>query len=211
MLSYVSAFAGHGREAVRLAEAAAAESRVTGPALRARLLGRDATAAAADGDLGRFRRCAGQASELLHRCQVPEGGSYLYYLSPMRLAAEAGQGLVVLAERSATNRTRLLGEGIDLLTDAVNGMITSPRPDEGPPYARSGLLHLTFLARAHLLRGELAEAVEIMRKGLRLLPLVQSPRGRSYLRKLRPALGRRARASVVAEFLPEFDAALSRL
>jgi hypothetical protein len=207
----VSAFAGHGPEAVRLAEAAAAECRTTDPILGARLLGRDATAAAADGDLARFRRSADRAAGLLDRSRGPDSGSFLYYLSPMQLAAEAGQGLVVLAERTTTNRHRLLGEGIGLLTDAVAGMTTPSRPGDGPPYARSGLLHLTFLARAHLLRGDLPEAVAAMRTGVALLPLVQSPRGRSYLRRLRPVLARRARSSVIAEFLPEFDAALSRL
>jgi hypothetical protein len=211
MLSYVSAFSGHGTEAVRLAEAAAAECRPTDPLLRARLLGRDATAAAADGDLGRFRRSADRAAELLDRSRSPDSRSFLYYLSPMQLAAEAGQGLVVLAERTTANRDRLLGEGIDRLTDAVAAMITADQSGGGPPYARSGLLHLTFLARAHLLRSDLPEAVAVMRTGLGLLPLVQSPRGRSYLRRLRPLLARRARSSVVSEFLPEFDAALSRM
>ncbi|MEH1013450.1 hypothetical protein V6U90_10085 [Micromonospora sp. CPCC 206060] len=209
MLSYVSAFAGHGHQAVQLAEAAAAEDRRTDSVLRARLLGRDATAAAADGDLARFRRCADQATALLDRSRDPDSTSFLYYLSPMQLAAEAGQGLVVLAERTTANRNRLLDEGISLLTDSVTSMVTPRRPGEGPPYARSGLLHLTFLARAHLLRGNLSEGVAVMRTGLGLLPQVQSPRGRNYLRRLRPALARRARSSSVAEFLPEFDTALS--
>ncbi|NIL57891.1 hypothetical protein [Salinispora arenicola] len=206
MLSYVSAFAGHGHQAVRLAEAAAAEDRRTDPVLRARLLGRDATAAAADGDLARFRRCADRATMLLESGRNPDSTSFLYYLSPMQLAAESGQGLVVLAERTTANRDRLLDEGIDLLADSVASMIT---PVERPPYARSGLLHLTFLARAHLLRGNLPEAVAVMRTGLELLPQVQSPRGRNYLRRLRPILARRARSSTVADFLPEFDTALS--
>jgi hypothetical protein len=90
-------------------------------------------------------------------------------------------------------------------------MITPSRPGVAPLYARSGLLHLTFLARAQLLNGDLPQAVERMRAGLGLLPLVQSPRGRNYLRVLRPALARRARSSLVREFLPEFDEALSRL
>jgi hypothetical protein len=211
MLSYVSAFAGHGPEAVRLAEAAAVECRTTDPVLRARLLGRDATAAAADGDLGRFRRSADRAAELLDRSRGPDTNAFLYYLSPAQLAAEAGQALVVLAERTTANRDRLLGEGIDLLAEAVAAMITPGPSGEGPRYARSGLLHLTFLARAHLLRGELSEAVAILRTGLGLLPLVQSPRVRSYLRRLRPLLARRARSPIVSEFLPEFDAALSRM
>ncbi|MEV6927086.1 hypothetical protein AB0M46_21640 [Dactylosporangium sp. NPDC051485] len=211
MLSYVSAFARHGREATRLAEAAAAECRTTDPVLQARLLGRDATAAAADGDLARFRRCADRAATLLDRSRGPDGGSFLYYLSPMQLAAEAGQGLVELAEHATVNRDQLLAEGIDLLTGAVAGM-TRPEPNGGrPPYARSGLLHLTFLAKAHLLRRELAEAVAVLRTGVGLVSLVQSPRSRTYLRQLRPALARRARSRVVADFLPEFDAALSRM
>jgi hypothetical protein len=170
MLAYVSAFAGHGPEAVRLSEAAAAECRTNDPILRARLLGREATAAAADGDLARFRRCADQAVELLERGRAREYPSFLYYLSPMQLAAEAGQGLVVLAERTATNRDRLLTEGIGMLADAVAGM-TTPGAEGGPPYARSGLLHTTFLARVYLLRGQLAEAVEATRMTDRCEPM----------------------------------------
>jgi hypothetical protein len=202
MLSYVSAFAGHGRDAVRLAKAAVAEGHAADPVLRARLLGRHATAAVADGDLARFRRCADEAAEVLDQSGGPDRASFLYYLSPMQLAAEAGQGLVVLAERTTVNRKRLLAEGIDLLAGAVTGMITPSRPGVAPLYARSGLLHLN---------GDLPQAVERMRAGLGLLPLVQSPRGRNYLRVLRPALARRARSSLVREFLPEFDEALSRL
>jgi len=211
MLSYLSAFAGHGLQAVHLAEAAAVEGQITDPVLRARLLGRDATAAAADADLLRFRRTADQAAELLHRSHGSDSESFLYYLSPMQLAAEAGQALVVLAERTTANRDRLLAEGIDLLTGAIAGMITPGEAGDGPAYARSGLLHLTFLARAHLLRGDLPEAVAVMRTGVGLLPVVQSPRARDYLRRLRPALARRARSGVVGDFLPEFDQALSRL
>jgi hypothetical protein len=62
MLSYVSAFAGHGAQAVRLAEAAARECDRGDLVLRARLLGREATAAAADGDLARFRRAGRRAA-----------------------------------------------------------------------------------------------------------------------------------------------------
>ncbi|WP_432824747.1 hypothetical protein [Dactylosporangium sp. CA-092794] len=208
MLSYVSAFAGHGPEAVRLAEAATAECRTSDPILRARLLGREATAAAADGDLARFRRCADGAAELLERGRAQAGPSFLYYLSPMQLAAEAGQGLVVLAERTSTSRDRLLSEGIGLLADSVARM-TALRDESGPTYARSGVLHTSFLAQAHLRRGDLAEAVDALRSGIGLLPIVQSPRGRNYLRQLRPALARRSRSPIVAEFLPQFDEALS--
>jgi hypothetical protein len=209
MLSYVSAFAGHGPQAVRLAEAATRECGQADPILRARLLGREATAAAADGDLARFRRCADQAASLLERARSQAAPSFLYYLTPEQLAAEAGQGLLSLAERATASRKLLLGEAIDVLTGWTKDAL--PVVDGGGPiYARSGLLHTTFLARAQLLRGDLEATVVTMESALRLLPLVQSPRGRTYLRNLRPALARRSRSPVVSEFLPQLDAALSR-
>jgi hypothetical protein len=208
MLSYVSAFAGHGSQAVRLAEAAHGERRSSDPILRARLLGREATAAAADGDLARFRRCADNAAELLGEQREDDRPAFLYYLSPTQLSAEMGQALVTLAGRTTANRDRLLDEGISVLTDAVAEMTTTD-DGNGPAFARSGFLHSTFLARAHLLNGATTEAISTIRASLPLIPMVQSPRGRYYLRRLRPELARRSRSSSVREFLPEFDEALS--
>lgn len=205
MLSYVSAFAGHGPQAVRLAEAAERECGLGDPVLRARLLGREATAAAADGDLAQFRRQSQAAANLLQRHAVGDPPSFLYYLTPEQLAAEAGQALVVLAERTTVNRRRLLSEAAETLSGAVTAM-AAPGPSG---YARSALLHTTFLARARLLRGDLDEAVAAMRTGLGLLGQVQSPRARSYLRGLRSDMARRSRSEVVREFLDEFDGASS--
>jgi len=211
MLSYVSAFAGHGSQAVQLAEAAARECGTRDPVLRVRLLGREATAAAADGDLARFRRRSQEAAELLSRHNAGAAPSFLYYLTHDQLAAETGQGLVVLAERATTGRRGLLAEATQTLGRAVAGM-AAPGPGESvPAYPRSALLHATFLARGCLLRGDLDEAVSAMRTGLGLLGQVQSPRARSYLRALRPAMGRRSRSPLVREFLDEFDEASSRV
>jgi hypothetical protein len=206
MLSYISAFAGHGRQAVHLAEAARAECRTDDPFLMARLLGREATAAAADGDLLQFRRCAEKAAELLDgmKQRKPE---FLYYLTPVQLAAEAGQALVTIANRTNVHQERLLDEGIATLGVAVPEMIGTVE-DRVLEFARSGLLHSTFLARAQLQRGKNGDAVDTLRASLPLLPTVQSPRGRNYLKQLRPVLGRRTRSQVVREFLPQFDAAL---
>jgi hypothetical protein len=210
MLSYVSAFAGHGPQAVRLAEAARAEHHSDDPVLQARLLGREATAAAADGDLARFRRCSGEAAALLDSGNVKARPSFLYYLSPTQLSAETGQALVTLAERTTVNRDKLLDAGIRVLTTAIAAM-TEPDGANPPPYARSGLLHSTFLARAHLLHGGTSDAITTIRASLRLLPHVQSPRGRHYLAGLRPSLARRSRSQQVRDFLLEFDEALSTL
>ncbi|MBI3685835.1 MAG: hypothetical protein HY241_00600 [Actinobacteria bacterium] len=212
MLSYVSAFAGHGVQAVRIAQVATAECGGAEPVLRARLLGRLATAAAADGDLALFRRQSEEAATVLDEVRSDEAPSFLYYLAPAQLAAEAGQGLVVLAEHATAGRDRLLGEAITTLRGAV-ATLAAPGGDGGggPAYPRSALLHTTFLARAHLLHGDLPEAVVVIRSGLDLLAQVQSPRVRSYLLELRPALVRRSRTKLVREFLPDFDEALSHV
>jgi len=211
MLSYVSAFAGHGSQAVQLAEAATRECGRSDPILRARLLGREATAAAADGDLARFRRQSQEAARLLERHPIGQAPSFLYYLTPDQLAAETGQGLVVLAERTTASRGRLLSEAVEILGSAVAAM-AAPSPAGGaPPYPRSALLHATFLGRACLLRGDLDRAVTAMRTGLGLLAHVQSPRARGYLSGLRPAMARRSRSSLMREFLDEFDEASSAM
>jgi Metallo-beta-lactamase superfamily len=147
MLGYVSAFAGRGVEALRLVDAARRECGRPDPILRARLLGSEATAAAADGDLNRFRRASETAMQLLMKYRRQEVPSFLYYLAPEQLAAEAGQGLVVLAERTTASRKRLLTEAIDALTGAVAGLAQSAGNQEQQQYPRSGLLPSTFLAK----------------------------------------------------------------
>jgi hypothetical protein len=209
MLSYVSASAGHGPDAVRLAEAAARECERADPILRARLLGREATAAAADGDLARFRRQSEAAAVLLERHATRNAPSFLYYLTSEQLTAEAGLALVLLAERTTASRDRLLAEAAEALSRAV-AALAAPDPASGAPgYPRSALLHATYLARACLLHGDLDQAIAAMRTALGLLAQVQSPRGRSYLQSLRSSLARRSRSSLVREFLDEFDEASS--
>ncbi|MFI0424568.1 hypothetical protein [Spongiactinospora sp. 9N601] len=199
MLAYISAFAGHGRAAVHIAEAAE-RSCPADPVLRARITGRTATAAAAAGDLAAFREASDKARELL--ASASHGTlTYLYYLEPAQLIAEAGQALVVLGEQATVYRKRLLGEAIELLAPISQA---GARPD----YPRSALLHGVFLTKAYLLSGELEAAVGAARAALTRLSEVQSIRGITYLRRLRPAFARRGRSLVVSEFLPEFDKAL---
>lgn len=202
MLAYVSAFAGHGLEAMQVADAASRQCPPGDPVLMARIKGRQATAAAAAGDLSSFRAASMAAQDLVNRSPRSDVAPFLYYVEPEQLAAEAGQGLVVLAERAVTYRRRLLDEAVDLLEPLSR---SGARPD----YPRSALVHATFLAKAHLMRRDLDSVVEALRWALERLADVQSPRGRTYLHELRPALVHRKRAVVVRDFLPEFDAALS--
>jgi hypothetical protein len=202
MLAYVSAFAGHGEEAVRIADAALDAGPSRSPVLRARVLGRQATAAAANGDLPTFRASAAEAMDLLAGSAASQVPDYLYYLEPAQLTAESGQALVTLGARRGIQSRALLGEAVDLLTP-ISGV------GERPEYPRSALLHASFLAEAHLRLGNLPEAVTAARDAIARLEIVQSGRGRKYLAGLRPAFARRNRSPVVTDLLPELDAALS--
>jgi hypothetical protein len=201
MLAYVSSFAGHGAEALRLAEAALRAYPQGDPILLARLRGREATAAAAAGDLSRFRAASEAARGLLSAHQTSGAPAYLYYLELQQLTAEAGQGLVWLADGTGAFRRSLLREAIELLEPIS---VIGQRPD----YPRSALLHATFLAEAHLHRNDVEHAVDAIRAAMSRLGDVQSPRGKANLRRLRPALARRKRSAAVADLLPELEAVL---
>jgi hypothetical protein len=115
----------------------------------------------------------------------------------------------VLAEQIPASRNQLLSEATEALSGAVTSLAAPGAAGTAPAYPRSAFLHTTFLARACLLRGDLERAVAAMRTGLGLLAQVQSPRGRTYLQELRPAMARRSRSPVVREFLDELDEASS--
>lgn len=202
MLAYVSAFAGHGEEAVRIADTALDAGPGRSPVLRARVLGRQATAAAANGDLPVFRASAAEAMDLLSGAGPGQVPDYLYYLEPAQLVAESGQALVTLGARRGDQARALLGEAVDLLTP-ISGV------GERPDYPRSALLHAGFLAEAHLRLGNLPEAATAARDAIARLETVQSGRGRTYLAGLRPVFARRNRSPVVADLLPDLDEALS--
>ena len=201
MLSYISAFAGHGADAVHIA-AAAEYACPPVPVLQARISARKATACAAAGDFAGFRAASEAAMDLLSRQPSGPAPSYLYYLDVEQLISEQGQALVMLAERSEVGRKRLLREAVSLLAP-ISG------PGARPEYPRSALLHDAFLAKAYLLSCDVDAAVDTIRAALARLAEVQSVRGITYLKTLRPELARHERARVISEFLPEFDAALS--
>jgi hypothetical protein len=156
----------------------------------------------------RFRRQSEEAAAVLDHCATSGAPSFLYYLTPDQLTAEAGLALVLLAERTTASCKRLLSEAAEKLSGAV-AALAAPGSAGAPAYPRSALLHATFLAQAYLQRGDLEEAVTATRTGLGLLTQVQSPRGRGYLHALRSAMARRSRSPLVREFRDEFDEALS--
>ncbi len=200
MLVYITAHTDRPAESARIAEALRGVRDV--PLwVQARVVGRTATAHAANGDLAGFRAAAEQAREL-----IAEAGAdrppYLDYFNADQLSNELAQGLVWLADRLGRYRRRLLTEAVELL---------APLHTWGTPtrYPRSFLLHGCYLAQAQLRLDDLPAAVDTTRRVLTLLPDVQSARCLSQLRQVRTALARRQRSMVVAEFMPELDQALS--
>ena len=112
MLSYIAAHGGHGVDAVRLVQAA--ESLHTSSRLlQARAAGRAATAHAIAGDLGAFRAAAGRSQELLAAASPDDASPYLYYLTPTQLYAEAGHGLLALAQRADLYQQSLLKQAVE--------------------------------------------------------------------------------------------------
>lgn len=200
MLTYVAAHTSQGTDALRIVDAANSV-RTSSKLLRARTTGRAATAHASVGDLGAFRIAADQSQELLASATTDELSPYLYYLSPDQLSAEAGYGLLTIAMRTELYRQPLLKQAVELLTP-----LSSIGDD--PAYQRSALLHGCQLARAYLHRRDLEATVDTARVAISRLSEVQSGRCVASLRELRRSLAQRQRATVVADFLPELDAAL---
>ncbi len=129
MLAYVSAFAGHGIEALRVADAAALLCPPGDRLLEARILGRVATAAAAAGDLSRFRESTETARDLVAFGRTGDLPTFLYYLEPVQLVAEAGQGLVVLAGHVTVCRKQLLREAVELVAP-ISGELRTLHPGD---------------------------------------------------------------------------------
>ncbi|MGH3750479.1 MAG: hypothetical protein ACRDT8_24155, partial [Micromonosporaceae bacterium] len=200
MLSYVTAFAGHGHDAVAIAEAAMKHTRGQ-PALQARIAGRLATAQAAAGNLIGFRQASESAHEHLSVRYSGDAPPYLYYLEAEQLNAEAGQALVTLSRHTPAYGKRLLNDAIELLAPISS-------PDARPDYPRAVLLHSCYLIDAHIQRGDLDGAVTAARQALPRLSQVQSARCLDHLRAIEKSLARRSRARVVADFLPELREAL---
>lgn len=200
MLAYVASYTGHGSDALRIIDAANSVQ-TSSQLLQARTTGRAATAYASVGDLGAFRIAADRSQELLASAATDVLSSYLYYLTPDQLSAEAGYGLLTIAMHTDLYQQPLLKQAIELLTP-----LSSIGDD--PAYQRSALLHGCQLARAYMLRSDLDGTVATARIALARVPEVQSGRCMATLRELRRSLAQRRRATVVADFLPELDAAL---
>ncbi|MCL3998736.1 hypothetical protein [Streptomyces lavenduligriseus] len=201
MLAYQYAATGHPQEALRYATAAVEHAARSLPLVRARALGRLATAHAAAGDIDRFRRTHEECRALITR-RTPGDPSCLYYFTDEQLAAETGHALVELATTHHRQTRALLSEASRLLTPHVRqGGVTG--------YRRSAVLHGIHLARAHLLARDTEATAAVLTHVAAGLAGVQSPRCRALLRALRTRAGRRLRTAGHPHALEAVDRALS--
>ncbi|WFE53019.1 hypothetical protein [Micromonospora sp. WMMD1155] len=165
-------------EAVRLATAATDAARSCATAVRARALGRLATAHAAAGDLHAYQTAADACRTMLHRARPEDTPADLYYYTPRQQAAEHGHALVLLAATYPPHARRLLIQATDMLTPLA-------MTDTDETYRRSALLHGIHLARAHLLAHDRPTATATIDSLAQRVPGVQSVRCRSMLADLR--------------------------
>ncbi|WP_157515842.1 hypothetical protein [Nocardiopsis trehalosi] len=202
MLAYQHAATRNPAAALRFAEAALDHAHRSLPVVRARALGRLATAHAAAGQIDAFRAASEQCRALLQQRREGDGPPYLYYFTAEQVAAEAGQALVDLAAANSASPRRLLAEAVHLL---------APLASHGPAtgYQRSALLHGIHLARAHLHSRDGEAAVHTLLRLADHVGDVQSIRCRGLLAQLRRHAGPRLRTSGGADALRQLDQALS--
>ncbi|NYI98274.1 hypothetical protein HNR12_004551 [Streptomonospora nanhaiensis] len=202
MLAYQHAAIHHPAAALRFAEAALDHTHRSLPVVRARALGRLATAHAAAGDIDAFRSASEQCRALLQRHRAHDGPPYLYYFTAEQVAAEAGQALVDLAAANAASPRRLLTEAVHQL---------APLAAYGPAtgYRRSALLHGIHLARATLQARDAEATVQALLRLTDHLGDVQSIRCRHLLAQLRRRAGSQLRSPEGADALRRLDQALS--
>lgn len=195
---------GQVKEALQLVNVAERGAVRSSPRVRALVQCRSAVAHAAAGDLGGFEQARAQALELLACAQQGSEAEpgWVYWLDPTSLDAQAGQGLVMLANHVHGRRERLLGEAAALLGPRAQA-------SRGDRFQRSALLHSAWLALAHVRGREYEQAVAVGRQALARLPAVNSPRCVDLLRQVRTSLAGPARRDPnVRTFTAELDKAL---
>lgn len=201
MLAYQHAASGMPTAALRYAEAAVDHASRNPPIVRARALGRLATAHAASGNIDAFRAAADQSRTLLQH-RGDDDPPALYYFTPDQVAAESGHALVELAAANPAYARRLLAEAVELLSP-----LTHHGPSSG--FKRSALLHGIHLARAHLLARDTEAVAASLHHLADNVPDVQSLRCRNLLRRLRRTVGTHSHSLVATDALSTVDRALS--
>ncbi|MBV8541977.1 MAG: hypothetical protein JO063_02580 [Pseudonocardiales bacterium] len=196
-MAYHAASREQASDAISLGTAAVEMARRSPVTVQALVTSRLAYGYALVGDAERFHAAYGRAREL---SEHPTGHRprWAYYVNPQFVDGACGYYQVSLARTCSHNSRRHFGNAVTLLT-----LSASVAPDY--QYQRDALLDGTWLAIAHIGRGELEQACEVGRTALERLPHVNSPRCLAQLGRLAGELRARKINSHVREFSTELD------
>lgn len=207
-LAFQAASSGHAADAVALGEVAAEAAAGTPATVRASVATRLAYGYATSGRLSDFDRAYQSGLDMLADHKDGEEPSWMYFLTPGHLDAQAGYSLIhagVLAGNSGNRRAArsLASRGSQLLATGAYGV----PPDH--PAQRRALFEGAWLAVATACEGDLRQACDIGRIAAERTRTVKSRRSAEVLAILSVMLRRHGRDDYVADFLPFLNSALA--
>lgn len=207
-LAFQAASGGHTADAVAIGEAAADAAARTPATVRASVATRLAYGYAVSGRLGDFDRAYRSGLDMLADRKEGQEPSWMYFLTPGHLDAQAGYSLIhagVLAGLAGDRRAErsLASRGSDLLSAGAY-QVPSDHPGQ-----RRALFEGAWLAVAAACRSDLEQACAIGRIAAERTRTVRSRRSADVLAVLAGMLRRHSRDDYVADFLPFLKTALA--
>jgi hypothetical protein len=209
-LAHMAASRGDVADGVRLGDAAREASARASAGVQASVLTRVAYAEAAAGHMNQFERSWAAAREALEQRHAGGEPSWMYYMTPGHVDAQAGYSLMLAGRdhREAGDQPagrRLLQRGQALLRQWG----TQDR-DLTHPHQRRALFEGCWLAVGLGAEGDSTGACDVARIAVQRLERVRSPRSTALLQMLVTDLRGRKREPAVREFLPELRQAMIR-
>lgn len=207
-LSYLAASRHDPSDGVVLGEAALRAAACSPVSVRASVMTRLAHANAAAGQFREFTRHRYGALELLERRVPDQDPSWLYYLTPNHLDAQAGYSLIQAGCHAGSSgdrggARRLLSRGETLLRSGAHSR------DLTHPHQRRALHEGAWLARCYAAQGDLDSTCRTARTCIARLQRVRSPRSVALLDAVAADL-RRFLAPDAVELRQELTAALTQ-
>ncbi len=205
-LAFQAASMGDSRDGVALGEAAQRVAKSVTASVQASVASRLAFAYAAEGRVAECERAWLDSQNTLTHRRSGQDPSWMYYLTANHLDCQAGYSLILAGRRLTGDRAgrSLLRKGESLLrTGAYNRPL-------GAPSQRRALYEAAWLALGYTAHGKLEESAAVVRTAIPRLEHVRSPRSIALLSTLAKELHRRKRSQVIADVLPDLEAALAR-
>lgn len=191
-----------------LGEAAARTAERSPATVRASVTSRLAFAYAAAGRRSEFDHAFDGALSALGQRQDAREPAWMYFLTESHVHCQAGYALIALGRRQLAlgdrDGQRDLERGIHLLHPGAHAVTT------GDPSQRRALYEGAWLALGHAALGDHQNACALADVAASRLDRVRSPRSTRVLEDVASELRLRRKNSVVRDFLPGFERALTR-